>query len=103
MNSKPVIEFVSLRDKMYSILTPESEKKTAKGVSKVVIQQKLRHNDCIQCLKEKNMILIKIENHEIYTIKKMELLLSFDDKRYNLDDNIRTYAYGHYKTKENQI
>ncbi|GFQ79371.1 uncharacterized protein TNCT_703491 [Trichonephila clavata] len=38
MNSKPIIEFVGLRAKMYSMLTPDSEKKTAKGVSKVVIQ-----------------------------------------------------------------
>ncbi|GFW47832.1 hypothetical protein TNCV_251611 [Trichonephila clavipes] len=34
MNSKPIIEFVGLRAKMYSMLTPDSEKKTAKGVSK---------------------------------------------------------------------
>ncbi|GFT06233.1 uncharacterized protein TNCV_800491 [Trichonephila clavipes] len=34
MSSKPIIEFVGLRAKMYSMLTPDSEKKTAKGVSK---------------------------------------------------------------------
>ncbi|GFR18461.1 uncharacterized protein TNCT_171031 [Trichonephila clavata] len=37
INSKPIIEFVGLRAKMYSMLTADSEKKTAKGVSKVAI------------------------------------------------------------------
>ncbi|GFS42586.1 uncharacterized protein NPIL_42061 [Nephila pilipes] len=52
MNSKPIIEFVGLRAKIYSMLTPDSEKKTAKGVSKVVIQQKLKHSNYLQCLKK---------------------------------------------------
>ncbi|GFQ87084.1 uncharacterized protein TNCT_173661 [Trichonephila clavata] len=109
MNSKPIIEFVSLRAKMYSMLTPDSEKKTAKGVSKVVIQQKLKHSNYLQCLKEnkstkENMILIKSENHDIYTVRQNKTALSsFDDKRYILDDNIGTFAYGHYKINENPI
>ncbi|GFU32829.1 integrase catalytic domain-containing protein [Trichonephila clavipes] len=108
-NSKPIIEFVGLRAKMYSMLTPDSEKKTAKGASKVVIQQKLKHSNYLQCLKEckstkENMFLIKSENHDIYTIKRNKTaLLSFDDKRYILDDNIGTFAYGHYKINENSI
>ncbi|GFR05314.1 uncharacterized protein TNCT_3281, partial [Trichonephila clavata] len=79
MNSKPIIEpIVGLRAKMYSMLTPDSEK-TAKGVSKVVIQQKLKHSNYLQCLKEnkstkENMILIKSENHDIYTVDKIKLL-----------------------------
>ncbi|GFT06493.1 uncharacterized protein NPIL_670601 [Nephila pilipes] len=109
MNSKPIIEFVGLRAKMYSMLTPDSEKKTAKGVSKVVIQQKLKHSNYLQCLKEnkstkENMVLIKSENHDIYTVRQNKTALSsFDDKRYILDDNIGTFAYGHYKINENQI
>ncbi|GFW95213.1 uncharacterized protein TNCV_314171 [Trichonephila clavipes] len=109
MNSKPIIEFVGLRAKMYSMLTPDSEKKTAKGVSKVTIQQKLKHSNYLQCLKEckstkENMFLIKSENHDIYTIKQNKTALSsFDDKRYILDDNIGTFAYGHYEINENSI
>ncbi|GFR06857.1 PR domain zinc finger protein 4 [Trichonephila clavata] len=109
INSRPIIEFVSLRAKMYSMLTPDSEKKTAKGVSKVVIQQKLKHSNYLQCLKEnkstkENMILIKSENHDIYTVRQNKTALSsFDDKRYILDDNIGTFAYGHYKINENPI
>ncbi|GFR01289.1 gastrula zinc finger protein XlCGF57.1 [Trichonephila clavata] len=109
MNSKPIIEFVGLRAKMYSMLTPDSEKKTAKGVSKVVVQQKLKHSNYLQCLKEnkstkENMILIKSENHDIYTVRQNKTALSsFDDKRYILDDNIGTFAYGHYKINENPI
>ncbi|GFT03820.1 uncharacterized protein NPIL_449551 [Nephila pilipes] len=65
MNSKPIIEFVGLRTKMYSMLTPDSEKKTAEGVSKVVIQQKLKHSNYLQCLKEnkstkENMVFLLI-------------------------------------------
>ncbi|GFT05193.1 uncharacterized protein TNCV_122551 [Trichonephila clavipes] len=68
MNSKPIIECVGLRAKTYSMLTPNSGKKTAKGVSKVVIQQKLKHSNYLECLKEnkstkENMILVKNENH----------------------------------------
>ncbi|GFT93241.1 hypothetical protein NPIL_452561, partial [Nephila pilipes] len=68
------------------MLTPDYKKKIAKEVSKVVIQQKLRHNDCIQCLKEnksikESMIIIKSENHEIDTVKQNKTALSsFDNK-----------------------
>ncbi|GFQ99102.1 uncharacterized protein TNCT_319521 [Trichonephila clavata] len=109
MNSKPIIEFVGLRAKMYSMLTSDSEKKTAKGVSKVVIQQKLKHANFLQNLREnkstkENMILFKSENHGIYIVTQNSASLSsFDDKRYILDDNIGTFAYGHYKINENQI
>ncbi|GFR10558.1 uncharacterized protein TNCT_533061 [Trichonephila clavata] len=110
MNSKPIIEFVGLRAKMYSMLTPDSEKKTAKGVSKVVhSKKKLKHSNYLQCLKEnkstkENMILIKSENHDIYTVRQNKTALSsFDDKRYILDDNIGTFAYGYYKINENPI
>ncbi|GFU05947.1 uncharacterized protein NPIL_565381 [Nephila pilipes] len=74
MNSKPIIEFVGLLAKMYSMLAPDSEKKIAKEVSKVVIPQKLKHSNYLQCLKEnkstkENMVLIKSEIHDIYTVR----------------------------------
>ncbi|GFW84087.1 uncharacterized protein TNCV_4877511 [Trichonephila clavipes] len=70
MNSKPIIEFVGLRAKMYSMLTPDFEKKTAKGVSKVVIQQKLKHSNYLQCLKESG-ITEDVEGSRLLELMKM--------------------------------
>ncbi|GFW63169.1 uncharacterized protein TNCV_581091 [Trichonephila clavipes] len=84
MISKPIFEFVGLRAKMYYVLTPE--KKTAKGVSNVVIQLKLKHSNYLQRLKEnkrikENMISIKSEYHDIYIVSQNKTALSsFEDK-----------------------
>ena len=40
----PIIEFIGLRSKMYSILTnDDKEKKTARGISRSVIKNELKH------------------------------------------------------------
>jgi hypothetical protein len=101
-NGVPPTEFIGLRSKMYSLLCDSKEKKTAKGISKSVIQSHLSHNDYKKSLFEKlvyinSMQLIRSENHKMYTVSQNKISLSpFDDKRYILGNGINTLAYGHY-------
>ena len=45
------------------------------------------------------MKTIRNDNHQLnrYELNKVSLSC-FDDKRYLLDDGIKSYVYGHYKT-----
>ncbi|CAL1294548.1 unnamed protein product [Larinioides sclopetarius] len=45
LHSKPIIEFIGLRAKMYSIKSECGEKKTAKGVARSVVEKNVRHED----------------------------------------------------------
>ena len=63
----------------------------------------LDHKDYLSVLQNKTirkhkMKTIRSDHHVVssYEINKTSLSC-FDDKRYILDDGIRTYAYGHYK------
>jgi hypothetical protein len=101
-NGVPPTEFIGLRAKMYSLLCDFNEKKTAKGVSKSVIQHHIHHSHYKESLLHRklythSMQQIQSENHEIYTMSLNKTSLSpFDDKRYILQNGIDTLAYGHY-------
>ncbi|XP_054720146.1 uncharacterized protein LOC129229795 [Uloborus diversus] len=104
MNGCIIEEFVGLRAKMYSIKSEGgNEKKTAKGVARQVVAQKMKHADYLRCLKEgrltrEKMMKIGSDCHQLYTQKLSKIALSpFDDKRYLLEDGIHSYAYGHYR------
>ena len=98
----PISEFVGLRSKMYSIKTPDGERKTAKGISRVTIKKRLRHEMYRNCLftgktTTETVRSIRSKNHQIYSIAQKKLALSsFDDKRFVLDDKCKTRAHGHY-------
>lgn len=104
--SVPVKEFVGLRSKMYSMVHGNTEKRTAKGISKAVIRSKLRHDLYKQCLfnretQMESMILFRTDRHEIYTVKLNKTTLSaYDDKRYILEDGIQTLAHGHWRCQK---
>ena len=104
--SVPIKEFVGLRAKMYSLIHGNDEKRTAKGVSKAVIQSKLRHQLYKQCLFKKetqmeSMKLFRTDRHNIYTVQMTKTTLSaYDDKRYILDDGIHTLAHGHWRIQK---
>ena len=92
---KPIKEFVGLRSKMYSLLVDGKEKKTAKGIKKSVIRRDLYHaayRDVLlnEAVTRATMNLIQSHHHKL-------ALLSFDDKRYVLDDKVHTCAHGHYR------
>ncbi|GFS71013.1 uncharacterized protein TNCV_1585101 [Trichonephila clavipes] len=103
LSSSLALEFVGLKPKMYSLKSAEMEKKTAKGVSKIIIQQQIRHRDYKETLLYRRRGLAKAKkiashNHIVQTVAYQKSTLSpFDSKRYILQDGINTLAYGHFK------
>ena len=108
----PITSFIGHKSKMYSY-TVELPKvkiknvKKAKGIKKNIIERDLDHKDYLSVLQNKTirkhkMKTIRSDHHVVssYEINKTSLSC-FDDKRYILDDGIRTYAYGHYKISKN--
>ncbi|GFQ80149.1 uncharacterized protein TNCT_155021 [Trichonephila clavata] len=103
LSSSLAIEFVGLKPKMYSLKSAEMEKKTTKGVSKIIIQHQIRHFDYKETLLCRRRGLAKAKkiashNHIMHTVSYQKSTLSpFDSKRYILQDGISTLAYGHFK------
>ena len=90
--------------KMYSILFPNGKPKfNAKGVSRRYILKHLHHKDYLHTLKETESSIatfstFRSQKQQIKTIELTKKYLSaIHDKRYILNDEIRTLAYGHYK------
>lgn len=86
---------------MYSLLLNNGdEKKTAKGVSKSVIKNKLKHSLYRDCLLNRSkcnhaVTLIRSDNHELYCDKINKTSLScFDDKEFVKSCGVETLAYG---------
>ena len=100
--SVPISEFVGLRSKMYSMSYGGNEKKTAKGISKNVIQKRLRHSAYRDCLFKQHTTIahmkqIRSIKHQLYSLALNKIGLSpFDDKRYVLSNGYDTLAHGHY-------
>ena len=99
----PIMEFVGLRAKMYSMVTLKGkDKKAGKGIKKSVLKKKVRHRDFKGCLMEKRefehpMMNFCSKQHQIFTLKQTKKSLSpFDDKRYILEDGYTTRAHGHH-------
>lgn len=72
--SAPIKKFVGLRANMYRLIQGDQEKTTAKGVSKVVIKTKLRHELYKQSLfyretQMESMNLFRTDLHNIYTVQ----------------------------------
>ena len=99
---KAINEFVGLRSKKYSFCVDGKEKKTAKGIKRNVIRQKLCHaayRDVLtnETVTRATMNLIRSFRHKVFSINSSKLALSaFDDKRYVLEDKISTRAHGHF-------
>ena len=49
LSTELALQFIGLRAKMYSILSTQGEKKTAKGVSRTVIRKKVKHQNYKRC------------------------------------------------------
>ena len=109
MKSFPIIEFIGLRAKMYSLLVDrekDSNIKRAKGVKKNVVKDTINHNNYREALFKNKQFLhlmnsFRSNRHIISTVQQNKVsLCSYDDKRYILKDGINTLPYGHYKIKE---
>ena len=97
MSGKVISEFVGLKSKMYALVTVDDEQKVrAKGINK-----KLRHDEFYDVLFDKkvirhNMKRIQAKKHRLGTYDICKVSLScFDDKRYVLNDGVKSLAYGH--------
>jgi len=108
MNGVPIVEFVGLRAKMYSNLIDNGDvKKTAKGIKKAYMKNNIKHENYKAAIFDKSQMrqtakfnLIRSRKHIVQSITVEKVgLCCFDDKRYILEDNIHTYAHGHYKIR----
>ena len=101
-NGRPIVEFVGLRPKMYSILEADGrEKKKAKEISKRTTSNMLhvsyRNALFDEVLSKAAMQRVTSKDQRVYTERLVKTgLSSYDDKRYVLGDTISTLAYGHY-------
>ena len=103
VGGKIMEKFVGLRAKLYSYKIFEGEEsKKCKGIKKGVVEDSIEHRDYEDCLftgKEqlRTMNVIRSYNHEVYTESVNKIALStHDDKRYIRENQIDTYAWGHY-------
>ena len=97
MGGKIVSELMGLKSKMYSLIKVDDEEKIRKnGVNK-----KLKYNQVSDVLFNKKIIRhtmkrIQAKKHRLGTYDVCKMSLSyFDDKRYILDDGIKSLACGH--------
>ena len=108
LNGMPMIEFVGLRAKMYSLTYLDKDKKckskkVGKGIARGVLKKTIHHDDYKTTLFRKQIksvvqSSIRSHNHVVQSIRLNKIGLSYaDDKRYILDDGIQTLPYGHYK------
>ena len=103
---KVINEFAGLKSKMYSYTIRDKEHKKAKGVKKNVVKNEIKHQNYLEVLYNgktmyHQMNTIRSESHQINSYHLNKVSLSpFDDKRYILDDEITSLAYGHYLIDE---
>ena len=92
-----VNEFVALKSKMYSIIKIHAkEYNTAKGISIATEFDKFKDVLFNEKIIRHKMKRIQSKKHKLGTYEIDKISLScFDDKRYVLDDGIRTLAYFH--------
>ena len=104
-NGVPIVEFVGLRAKVYSILLDtKKEKKTGKGIKKSCLKQNVNHADYKRCLlgstKDQRQLVtfnnLRSIDHNIGLFRYTKVGLSCsNDKNFLLQDGITSYAYGH--------
>lgn len=107
MNGTPIQSYVGLRAKMYSFRKAGGVQKcVGKGIPRAALKRQLKYADYLHVLTEKttkNVTFSKIstdQRHHLYTTFSSKKGLScYDDKRYILDDNITTMAFGHFKIR----
>ena len=98
MGGKPIIEYVGLRAKMYSVKTKDNEMKKAKGISKRVVDSEITHADYKRTLEtgvamtHKNTSIVS-NKHQLKTQETKKISLQTgDNKRVNEDITIGHYS-----------
>ena len=103
-DGKTMMEFIALRAKSYSYILDGKEKIKAKGIRGHVVKNHMTFENHKRCLFADDRLnpytinySIRSYKHHLMTIKSNKLAYNrFDDKRFILDDQIRTLAHGHY-------
>ena len=96
---------------MYSIQAVNTNKKTAKGILKIVKEKEIRHEDYKTTLFSAEQMMHKQtrivqKEHELFTVETKKTSLSpFNDKKWiSRDGNkFKTYSFGHYRIMEKEI
>lgn len=89
--STPIVSFVGLRPKMYSLMYDGKHKQTAKGIKACLIEKQLKHEAYEQCLFQHYIMyhtvkMIRSYNHRLFSVTVSKTTLSpYYDKRYVLD------------------
>ena len=99
----PIIEFIGLRSKMYSLkFLSDTAEKRAKGIKKHIVKR-LQHKNFRETLlnHDKDKVVsyytIRSNKHTLYTKREQKRSLSsIDDKRYFISKT-KSLAYFHYK------
>ena len=99
MSSIPITLFIGLSSKMYSYIKNNYQNnKTAKGIKRIVIQKNIKHEGYKQTLFNNKQMYHTMKtirsNHpqlESYELNKVSLSC-FDDKRFLLDNAVKSYA-----------
>ena len=100
LSGEIMIEFVSLRPKMYSYKVGHSEPKKCKGIKKCIVKKMISFDDYKKCLfcgeqSHRSQILFRSCKHEVKTLEVNKLALSReDDKRISIN-GVASYARGH--------
>ena len=96
-------EFVTLRPKMYTYKTGESESKKCKGIKKCVIRKTISFGDYKNCLLSgeasyRSQLMFRSSKHEVRTLEANKLALSRDDDKHITVNGISSLARGHHRT-----
>jgi hypothetical protein len=106
LNGTPIQEIVALKAKMYSVKTPDQDKKVAKGIQRVFLNRHLTHTDFQLCLNEgrsqhAKASTIRSVNHQLFTMTVSKKGLDCNDsKRVVLANNHNTLPFGHYQLQD---
>ena len=95
-------EFVTLRPKMYTYKTGESESKKCKGIKKCVVHKTISFEDYKACLfggetSYRSQLMFRSSKHKVKTLEVSKLALSRDDDKRITVNGINSLAGGHYK------
>lgn len=100
-------EFIGLKPKLYSILFDDNQcKNTAKGLQRSVLKNSVTHDDYRNVLFERAVIShdvrrIQSRHQTLSTVKTRKTVFTpLCDKRYYLNDGIRSLAFGHKRIRE---
>jgi hypothetical protein len=99
-SAKPILEFIGLKAKLYSILLYDENKKRAKGCQIAVVNKFLTHDHYKQCLDNTIFYVenrrLQGKNQTISTLKlTKQIFTPFCDKRMIDDDGISSKPFGY--------